>query len=46
MSFAFATATRVVVGTGVRSGAAEAARGAIEMLYESRNTGKLLVRVD
>lgn len=25
---------------------ADAARGAIEMLYESRNTGKLLVRVD
>jgi NADPH-dependent curcumin reductase CurA len=25
---------------------AEAARGAIEMLYEGRNTGKLLVRVD
>ena len=25
---------------------ADAARGAIEMLYEGRNTGKLLVRVD
>ena len=25
---------------------AEAARGAIEMLYQGRNTGKLLVRVD
>ena len=27
-------------------GGADAARGAIDMLYRSQNTGKLLVRVD